>query len=307
MTLVLANTETKEKVIKEFDIKKDDLETGIKTLKEWIQTQPHLPDCLNDKELEAVLVMNKNSIERTKKSIDTYWSARNRCPEFYTDRDPCLPEIRQSEEAVKYFPLPELTPEGYRVDVFYVSDLDSKHFDVKSTMKRVLAIADIRRKEETYCSGDYIIYDCQHFTISHLSKFTPTLASKALFCTQEAVSTRMKGIFLINSNKYVESVVNIFKPLMKEKIANRIHIFSGDHTELYKFIPQDILPNEYGGKAGSRDELSKAWLKRIESEREWLIKEGSMAADESKRPADSLVKDSAMFGVVGNFKKLSFD
>ncbi|NEU35544.1 hypothetical protein GN156_33350, partial [bacterium LRH843] len=54
---------------------------------------------------------------------------------------------------MKYFPLPELTPEGYRVDVFYVSDLDSKHFDVKSTMKRVLAIADIRRKEETYCSG----------------------------------------------------------------------------------------------------------------------------------------------------------
>lgn len=36
---------------------------------------------------------------------------------------------------------------------------------------------------------------------------------------------------------------------------------------LYKDIPLEILPNEYGGKAGDMGQIKREWIKKIESKR----------------------------------------
>lgn len=34
----------------------------------------------------------------------------------------------------------------------------------------------------------------------------------------------------------------------------QIHVFQGDHTNLYKFIPKEILPSDFGGNAPPMEE-----------------------------------------------------
>jgi hypothetical protein len=52
--------------------------------------------------------------------------------------------------------------------------------------------------------------------------------------------------------------------------------------------------------------LPAAWLKKLESYRDWFLEQDNMKSDESKRPGKSL--DSGdLFGFEGSFRKLNVD
>ncbi|XP_075218096.1 alpha-tocopherol transfer protein-like [Lycorma delicatula] len=57
-----------------------------------------------------------------------------------------------------------------------------------------------------------------------------------------------------NCPTYVDKIVNMFKMFMKEKMRNRFHIHTSYQT-LYNYMPQSILPEEYGGDAKSIHQL----------------------------------------------------
>lgn len=95
---------------------------------------------------------------------------------------------------------------------------------------------------------------------------------------------------------------------------------------LYKEIPREILPKDYGGSNSSISELtgkarawmhfkplvkrclyvSAYWKNKCEDNREFLKAQEKMKADESKRPGQA--KTSAqLFGIEGSFRKLNVD
>ncbi|KAJ9587370.1 hypothetical protein L9F63_019112, partial [Diploptera punctata] len=57
-------------------------------IKSWLQFQPHLPKDEDDGRLERWLIRRKNNMEKTKESLDVYYSMKTICPEFMYDRDP---------------------------------------------------------------------------------------------------------------------------------------------------------------------------------------------------------------------------
>lgn len=60
---------------------------------------------------------------------------------------------------------------------------------------------------------------------------------------------------MINISPLVDTIVSFVKPFLKEKIRERIHIHS-NIEDLYKFVPKEMLPSEYGGNAGSIKDLN---------------------------------------------------
>lgn len=75
-------------------------------------------------------------------------------------------------------------------------------------------------------------------------------------------------------------------------------------------MDKDILPKEWGGKAGTFEELNDAWRKKLERNSDWLLKEEKLSrSDENLRLPD--VKPSSFFveldGVHGTFRKLNID
>lgn len=72
---------------------------------------------------------------------------------------------------------------------------------------------------------------------------------------QEAYPVKLKEVHIINVSPLIDTVINWVKPFLKEKIRNRIHVHPDGLESLYKFVPREILPTEYGGDAGSLQEI----------------------------------------------------
>lgn len=76
--------------------------------------------------------------------------------------------------------------------------------------------------------------------------------------------------------------------------------------DLYKFVPKKILPNEYGGEAGSVKDLAEESKKLVMENLDYLKVAQTMGTDEKKRPGKPKTTES-VFGLDGSFRQLEFD
>lgn len=60
---------------------------------------------------------------------------------------------------------------------------------------------------------------------------------------------KLKEVHIVNISPLVYTIIEWVKPFLKEKIRNRIHVHQ-DMESLHKWVPKDVLPEEYGGTAG---------------------------------------------------------
>jgi hypothetical protein len=160
-------------------------------------------------------------------------------------------------------PLPGLTPKGCRVVMLRGVDKEMETPNVAEMMKLTLMIGDVRLKEEEVgVAGDVYIMDANIATPAHFAKFTPALVKKFLICVQEAYPVKLKEVHVVNVSPIVDTIVNFVKPFLKEKIRERIFIHSS-MDDLYKYVPKDMLPAEYGGNAGSVKDINDQWTKKV--------------------------------------------
>lgn len=136
-------------------------------------------------------------------------------------------------------------------------DKDLATPNIAEAMKIVFMIGDVRLLEETTgVSGDVYILDASVATPSHFAKFTPSLIKKFLICAQEAYPVKLKEVHVVNVSSLVDTIVNFVKPFLKEKIKNRIFFHADGYESLYKYVPKEMLPQEYGGFAGPIAEMN---------------------------------------------------
>lgn len=80
---------------------------------------------------------------------------------------------------------------------------------------------------------------------------------------------------------------------------------SGDNLEeVFKKVPQRLWPKEYGGDAGTVDEITDYWVKKVQEYAEYFKDDDKYGVDEQIRPGKSTSSD---LGVEGSFRKLDLD
>ncbi|XP_043267889.1 alpha-tocopherol transfer protein-like [Venturia canescens] len=282
----------------------------IQALREWMAKQPHLPKHMDDGRLEKFLFGCKNSVERCKQVLERYFSARSALPEFFANRDPLLPDIQTCCESIQYFVLPSLTEEGNRVTVFRLVDKTVDKFSVQAITRRMLMVMDTRLVEEAGLSNVMII-DLQGFTAAHFAKCSPTqsFVRRAMLATQDSMPMRLYRVHYIHVPPFINNVLNVFYPLLKEKLIQKFRLHTGGGEELHAYMDKDILPKEWGGKAGTFEELNDAWKKKIEKNRDWYLREEKLSRTDEKvrlpTSASALAKE--LSGLQGSFRKLNID
>ncbi|XP_053617229.1 alpha-tocopherol transfer protein-like [Plodia interpunctella] len=276
-------------------------------IKEWLRKQPHLPDEWEDRPLLTFLRGSSFSLEKCKRKLDMYFTMRAACPEFFTDRDCASSSLSEVLDAkVQGPPLSGLTPNGRRVTICrgIHPNLDSQQ--ITDSLKLALMIGDIRLNEEIEgVAGDIYVLDAAVLGPSLLTKLSPATVKKFMICVQEAYPVKLKEVHIVNTSPIVERFINFVKPFLKEKIRNRIFIHK-ELKDLYKYIPQDMLPVEYGGSSSSMDELHEQWKAKLLEYRDWFISQEPLKANETLRPGKPTNYDE-LFGIDGSFRQLAID
>nr|CAD7257530.1 unnamed protein product [Timema shepardi] len=310
--LLPPNAEQQKNINYELDPNPPTLQRDLQAIREWLDKQPHLPHHIDDARLERFLYGCKFSLERTKTLLDAYYTVRAGVPEFFQDRDPRRSDIQKCCKDIYYCTTPRLTPSGYRLSVLRLNDQDAHNFNISTIVKRVLITMDIRLNEER-CLNNVIVFDLRGFTAQHFAKCSPTVPAfrKMMLCIQDAFPMRIAQIHLINAPVILEKVMSVLTPLLKEKLVQKFFIHSQLDT-LYKYIPMEFLPKEYGGSVGTMKDINDAWTRKMEEYRDWLLEdEPRSRADETRRPnrKKSNANSSALFlnDVEGSFRQLSID
>ncbi|KAF7281596.1 alpha-tocopherol transfer protein-like [Rhynchophorus ferrugineus] len=306
MTLVQPSPELQIHIREALNENVSTRESDLQHIKEWLLKQPHLPDTWDEERLMTFLRGCKFSLEKTKRKLDMYFTMRTACPEFFFNRDITSPELQKIAKLGTVPPLPGLTPDGKRVVVLRGKDKDVDTPPLEDIAKLVLMIGDVRlAAEEVGVAGDVYILDASVATATHFSKVSPSMAKKFLVCVQEAYPVKLKEVHVVNVSPLIETIVQWVKPFLKEKIRNRIHLHS-NYESLHKAIPKEILPEEYGGTAGTLQEFHDAWMKKLEEYGPWFKSQDDIKADESKRPGKPTNYDD-LFGLDGSFRQLTID
>lgn len=81
----------------------------------------------------------------------------------------------------------------------------------------------------------------------------------------------------------------------------------GDDPEaLYRLVPLELLPEEYGGKCGKISDLTSIWAKKLQSYSKLFKDELQYGTIEKLRPGRPK-NEQTLFGLEGSFKKLEVD
>ncbi|XP_047516143.1 uncharacterized protein LOC125056869 [Pieris napi] len=308
MSIRALSPELAEKALKELNEDPKRTPSDIQHIKEWLSKQPHLRARTDDQWLLQFLRGCKFSLERTKEKIDLYYSMRTLTPEFFS--------IRPTDQIFKdiiglgsFLILPKSKAfDGTRVTIVRPGSYDANKYNIievlaVSTILERIALAE---DDDSVICGRRTILDLKGVTMGHFTQMTPVTMKKMVTIGQDAAPLRFKGAHYINLPGGFDVVFNAIKSLLNEKNKSRLIIHNENYEEMYKYIPQDILPAEYGGKAGTISDISGYWLKKTEEYSSWLEEDMKYGTDEAKRPGKP---NSAadMFGVDGSFRKLDFD
>lgn len=283
----------------------------IRALREWLAKQPHLPDRMDNDRLEKFLYGCKNSIERCKLILERYYCVRTSLPEFFAVRDPLSRDAQECFDTIDYFVLPSLTEEGHRVTILRIHETDPDKFSFQALCRRILMALDIRLMEEA-CLSNIMVVDLKVFSAAHFAKFSPThaIVRRAMLAVQDSMPFRLSSVHYLHAPSFAVNIMNVFYTVLKEKLINKFHIHNGGGEALHAYMNKDILPNEWGGKAGTFQELNAAWRQKIEKNRDWFLREEKLCRTNEKARLPETKSSGLLIeleGIQGSFRKLNID
>ncbi|GLG95805.1 Retinol-binding protein pinta, partial [Gryllus bimaculatus] len=189
------------------------------------------------------------SVEAAKATLDTYFTVRTHLPEFFAQRDPTLPEVQTAAEVTGIVTLEKPTQEGYKVIMIRPVDTEPSKFSHVDLKKVFGMVIDLWLYSEGTAEGHVIIFDMQGVTFGHFTKLSLIVFKKFFFYLQEGLPVRLKGLHFFNVVPFMDKMMAMMKPFMKKELFEVMHVHTEGVEDLFKFVPQEILPMDYGGAA----------------------------------------------------------
>lgn len=86
---------------------------------------------------------------------------------------------------------------------------------------------------------------------------------------------------VINCTPVINKAMVLVKPFINTKLYNALKFHNiGSYDSLYKHVPREILPSDYGGDAQSMAELKQYWVEILADRHEFLIDDSRFAFNE---------------------------
>ncbi|XP_026748247.2 uncharacterized protein LOC113509143 [Galleria mellonella] len=293
-------------VAKEFNkiphLKPEDIET----IRNWLKTQPHLPN-QQVTDLDIVLAYHccEYNMELTKQVIDLNYTLRTMFS-FYSNRD-----INKSLELALHTwlitPLQTVTPEGYRAVYCQLLDDDPKKSVYSDLVRAFVMILDLWQYEEGTVPGIIIIVNMDKVTLNHITRIDLKVAQEFFYFIQEAMFIRLKEFHFINAPVFVDKMLTMMKPIMKKEMLDLLKVHQVGSNTLEQYIHLETLPKDAGGHNENSQELrDKVWNK-LKLNKKFFEEESKKRVVESKRPGQPKTISTIFPGLEESFKNLEID
>ncbi|XP_039433285.1 alpha-tocopherol transfer protein-like [Culex pipiens pallens] len=267
----------------------------IETIKTWLATQEHLPE-ITDHEIHTFLHSNYYDVEKTKSTIENYYTFRTSCKGTFSDLDVLSEELQSTMAVVEMIFPPQPTPEGYKLAIFRFATTDASKFNVYSATKFASLCLDQWLKEDGLIEGHIIIYDLAGCHLGQLARLRFFPVKNYFYFVQEALPIRMKEMHFANIPSIMDKILLFLKPFMKRELLDVMHLHTTNES-LLKVIPANCLPNEYGGTAGPFKQFKDEFQAKLLANRDAILQaEMEQRVDERKRA-------SRGYGLFNMFRK----
>lgn len=288
----------RNQILSVFNRTSETIKEDIAILKKWKLSQPHLPEMPTDFMIEKFLIVNKMSIEKTKHSLDYYYSIKNRFPDMFTTRIPNF----SCKNIMYYFPLPKLH-KNCRLTYLKFRELDTRLFHPMDIFRTMASYGELRL-ERDYSLAEISVSDMTGMTLGHATRFQPSQLRIMSFLSENVFRHNIRELHILNAPQYFEAVITFLKGYFPEKLANRVRLHP-NLDSLLEYIPKDCLPKDFGGEQKSIDELQNLWHKEIKNFLPRFIELDKLIVNETLRPEK--LENHEILGFHGNFRKLNID
>jgi len=286
---------------------------AVKTLRDWIKTQPHLCSRTDTEYLLQVLRTAKFSQLRAREIIETILTLKTKHPEYLQKLDTHEPGIVSFVEKGSTLLLPMPDKEGRSIVLRRLAlvDTSSSLMNLTNELRALLAVQEYMRdgNEKVIVNGSLLVIDMTGMSMKYINRLSSDMSKLMSVAKvfQEANTGRLKGLHIYNGGAMVELMVGIIKAVFKKKIADRVYVHDTLES-LYKVIPMENWPEEYlpddykGPSAGSIKDVI-ADLKRRLMEPGFRARLLEYSSD--KYRIDDKKKDNSI--PQASFRKLNID
>ncbi|XP_015585514.1 retinol-binding protein pinta [Cephus cinctus] len=250
-------------------------ELKIEEIRQWILRNKDLCARTDDFFILRFLRGCKFDVEKTKKKFCNYHELRARSPEWYSYRDPFLPELLELFDLGVFLPLRKVDSEGRMVILIRVAVHDPikhKQANVFKAGKMILDVA-IKQNEMVSLHGVKVVFDLNGVTLNHALQMPPSVVKRLVHSWQGCYPMRIQSMDFVNAPIYVNVVLNVFKQFMSHKLRKRIHIHNQGIKAIHKIVPTNILPIEYGGTDGTLQDLKEYWTHVVQDNQDWFAED----------------------------------
>lgn len=284
------------------DISKDD----IRKMREWLDTQPHLPaEHLTDLDLLLTFFCCEKSTEVSKQVLDLHYTLRTLFIPLFKDRA-VDQRILSLLNTALIAPLTMPTIHGYRAVYCRLLDTDVRKFIFPDLIRTFMMIFDLWQYEEGTWPGFVIMIDMDQTSIGHIARLDVMTVRQLLYFLQECMLIKLKEVHFLNAPPFMDKLMMLLKPFMKKALLDIICIHERGSQTLYKYVPLKSLPKEFGGEYKDHVTLRDEIIRRIEANKQFFKEENLRRVNETLRPGGKKTVED-LFGIQGSFKKLDID
>lgn len=267
---------SKQKAEKELRETDDERISSVRALREWaVQRKDWLKTPLDTGFLLRYLRVRKFTQLAARKTLENYWTARSKSPEWFKDIDMYDPELQEIIASGLVLRVPGTDKHGRLICFERPEQLDVdwaiKKFGVNKIFKAMIGVFDwILMDPNAQVNGIVAIEDMTGFSIKHtMSLYTPENSKKFTAIYQDAYPCRTKAMLIYNEPPIFDPFFAVIKPFMKQKLRDRVQMVGKNLTNLYKkldmeLLPTDYLPDDYtGSKVGSAQDVVDYMLREL--------------------------------------------
>lgn len=208
-------------------------------------------------------------VERAEKMLRKNLKIRKKCPKLFKSRDVSSDVFQETRKIIQVFTMPEATPEGYEIVVFRLKEKNHRNFVTKNVLRSNLAMLDAKfLTDKQPIKGSIGVIDLTGFTFRHFIKAFSNFSMQNIYgkFVHQAAPWKPVRVHVVHCPAILKRCMSIIGPRVRSNYMELMH-FHDDFEILDEAVPKEFLPNEFGGSAGSIDDLHDSWTKILESKR----------------------------------------